>query len=201
MADPCQIGDDRAAAAGLRGHVSEKGLRVGFTGTLFVVRGDHARSLPAVEADPEPYQTRGEWTVWYVDEELVGVSARQTLDALWRATNTPVLSAFIFDSDCALISARDDRAGEWDACLVRGVVASLDEVDDDELAGRYGSPAETTERATAWARSGGLNPDPTRLLDVFAFEDADEIFLGLKLFDAMLAALGLPASEEEPFYL
>lgn len=173
---------------------------MGFIGTLAVWRGADVEANAVIPDVTESFQERGPWVVSYLDAELIGEDAAPLLSDLCRLTEAPALAAFVFESDSAFVTALAPGGDPWITCLVRDAVAGLEGLDEAGMTVRYGSSEQGAERAIEWSQRAGLTPDAGAVQQVLAVKDSPEIFLGLRLFDRLLSALGLPEPEEKPWY-
>ncbi len=175
-----------------------------FIGTLVAWQGSGSLGdLLSIASYDEPFEVRGRWTISYLNEELVGEAAVPLLRQICQKTDAPALSAFVFESDCAFVGAAEPTGSIWNTCLARHFVASLDNLNEIEMASRYGLPSESATRGVAWAQAASLVPDRPSLEAVFAYtglEEDEVVFPGIDLFGRMLDGLGLPASETPTFY-
>ncbi|MCU7826044.1 hypothetical protein [Kitasatospora sp. DSM 101779] len=106
--------------------------------------------------------------------------------ALARETGGPVLNAFVFDSDFAVVEVFDTGRPAW-TCVLSPEAALDHDCPQDWL----GDPAETAATAADWAAAHGLAADREALAAVLTAESdpfAEELVL------VLLAALGLPAA-------
>jgi len=159
-------------------------------------------SPPEIIEELTDFQDRGAWSVGYMPNELVGAEALPLLSQLCEWTGQPSLTAFIFEGDCAFVSALTPDGSFFSSCLARAAAAGLDDLDSAQATERYGSPEQASARAAAWAVAAGLRPDVPHLTAVFSEtgEDDSEIWFGYALFNRLLAALGVPASTNRTFY-
>ncbi|MEW1913235.1 hypothetical protein AB0442_33220 [Kitasatospora sp. NPDC085895] len=104
---------------------------------------------------------------------------------LVRETDGPVLNAFVFDSDFAVVEAFDAGRPAW-----RCVLSPESALDHDCPQDRLDDPAATAATAAGRAAAHGLAADREALASVLGAESdplAEELVL------VLFAALGLPA--------
>ncbi|WP_431677132.1 hypothetical protein [Kitasatospora sp. KL5] len=155
---------------------------MGFTGNLTVARSRtplaESAAVRASGALPEQSAQAGAWQFLATSGEDVRAAA------LAAETAGPVVSAFVLDSDFAVVEAFDADGPTW-TCVLSPETA----LDYDCPQDWIGAPAETARTAADWAAAHGLTADHAALAAVFAAESdpfAEDLVLEL------LAALGLP---------
>jgi hypothetical protein len=159
----------------------ERGVQMGFSGEILVARS--ARPLagsPAVGEAAVLFEKElgSGWRYAQMDGGAGGALAE-----LVRLTGAPALSAFVIDSDAALVEAASPAGVSWTAHV------------HPEHAAELGAPelelgtAEIVERAMAWAAEAGLDADAGA---VEAALGATGTFAE-ETFGTLLDALGLAA--------
>jgi hypothetical protein len=129
------------------------------------------------------------WQIGQYPGSDIERDARAMLTELTTETGQPCLTAFVLDSDAAIIEAVSRPTGYWRACLARASMAAhADEVGEDFAT--YPGPAAATQRASAWSTDAALQPQPGQLLRLFELDHAN-LFVEPLLFE-LLDALGIP---------
>ncbi|MEV7175596.1 hypothetical protein [Kitasatospora sp. NPDC093679] len=155
----------------------------GFTGNLTVARLDTPLSgTAAVRAAGVVADSCAAAEGWQL---LTSGGDGLRSSALARETGGPLVNAFVFDSDFAVVEVFDTGRPAW-TCVLSPEAA----LDHDCPQDRLGDPAETAATAADWAAAHGLAADPEALAAVLGAESdpfAEELVL------VLLTALGLPA--------
>ena len=137
----------------------------------------------------------GDWVVGlFPGNELAGQEP-ELHEELAAETSAPALTAFVLDSDAAIVEAWSSSDGFWRACLDRASAQKY--VSDPAVFGSMFLSGEGAARhAARWAREGGLAPDEPALLHLFTQAEADPFVEGL--VQALLEHLGIPPKALEP---
>ncbi|PBC70997.1 hypothetical protein BX265_5562 [Streptomyces sp. TLI_235] len=156
---------------------------MGFTGNLTVARLDApldgTAAVRAAGARPDRSAAADGW------QFLVTAGGDLATSALARETAGPLLSAFVLDSDFAVVEAFDGGRPAW-TCVLSPETALDHDCPQDWL----GDPAETADTAADWAAAFGLAPDRGALAALLAAESDP---FAEDLVSAFLTSLGLPA--------
>ncbi|MFI1169972.1 hypothetical protein [Streptomyces melanogenes] len=97
-------------------------------------------------------------------------------------TGAPVLVVHVVDSDFATVDAESPQGLSWHCALSPEMARDYDLPEE-----WIGDPVEVGERAEAWAREAGLQPDPVALRNALVAE-CDP--LAEDLVSALVHALG-----------
>ncbi|MBO1334839.1 hypothetical protein [Streptomyces sp. VRA16 Mangrove soil] len=149
-----------------------------------MVRSDDRVSahLPGVAAASESVFLDAErgWRVWAVDRE--DPVSDEELAVMAGRTGAPVLSAYVMDSDCAVVEALGTRTGPWRTCLGRASMAAYMAESGASVDDWFASAEQATRAAARWAREAGCEPSETVLAAAFAaFPDpfVETVFIAL----------------------
>jgi hypothetical protein len=148
---------------------------MGYSGRILVARthGAYAGAGPVLWE-----QDRGDGWRWIqLDSDLPGA-----LGELVGATNAPVISAYVLDSDLADVEALTPGGQRWRTYL------------HPEVAAGYGAPAlgqtpdEVLSAALTWSRLAGLTADADAVRKALAAHHVE----AEETLDALVTALGVP---------
>jgi hypothetical protein len=174
---------------------NEQRCEVGFSGSYVVCRSEVTLyDLVSVNERTEGLEWHDRrsdgWQVGQYQGTDIERDARAMLTELTAETGQPCLTAFVLDSDAAIIEGFSQPAGYWRSCLAReSMAAYADEVGEDFA--DYLEPAAATRRALAWSMDAALQPAPKLLRRLFELEHVT-LFVEPAFFE-LLAALGVPA--------
>jgi hypothetical protein len=161
------------------------GARMGYWGYIVAAKDERPlNDIPELSAFGDDYvkvePLHGGWQKAWVagasDDPLVGV------EALARATDGPVIGAFILDSDCGPVAATTPSGASWAATLAKATAIDSYQMPDD------GVSADAAMAALRlWAEQAGLQTG----LDLMR-EALDENARGPeRLFGLLLEAMGI----------
>ncbi|BCY05428.1 hypothetical protein [Actinoplanes sp. L3-i22] len=154
---------------------------MGYSGELLVARSAQPLAgSPAIGETAVLFEKElgGGWRYAQLDG-----GASDALAELVRLTGAPALSAFVIDSDAALVEAASPAGVSWAAHV------------HPERAAEMGAPAlglgpaEIVERAVAWAAEAGLTADAGAVAAVLASANT----FAEETFEELLDALGITA--------
>lgn len=133
-------------------------------------------AMRALDCVPLWWARDGEWQI------LQACPVTDPDPSIIRETRASVLVAHVVDSDFATVQAVSPDGQSWQCAL------SPEMARDYGLPGEWiGNSAEVGERAAAWARGAGLQPDPVALRTALVAECAP---LAEDLVFALVHALG-----------
>jgi hypothetical protein len=174
---------------------------MGFWGSLVLARTAGAslldfESIASRSEGLDSEDVRGPWRLGvFPGGELESAAPELHLE-LAGETGAPVLTAFVLDSDCAMIEAAGPATGFWRSCLARSAMRAYEDDDDDEAFDAFFLPPEqAAEAAAAWAAEAGYDVDRD-LLRVL-FETEPELFVH-GLLHQFVDALGIPPVGADP---
>ncbi|NEA38400.1 hypothetical protein [Streptomyces sp. SID11385] len=129
---------------------------MGFSGSFIVARAERPltglTAMRAADTAPLWWARDGEWQI------LQACPIADPDSSIISETRAPVLVCHVVDSDFVTV-----RAGSPDG-LTWGCALSPEMARDYGIPGEWiGDAAEAGERAAAWAREAGLEPDPVAL--------------------------------------
>lgn len=165
---------------------------MGFTGSFVVCRSD--RALDEIEAltsrdDAVEWQTGfpsgwrvGRYPGTGIVQDVVGM-----LRDLVTETGAPALTGWVFDSDYVDVIGYGPQSGWWHVALAPDAADGYLADDDIEFEDGFPDQEQAVERAEAWAREAGLQPDPSGLRKLF---DAEADPLAEDLFTSLVEVLG-----------
>jgi hypothetical protein len=176
---------------------------MGFWGSLVLARTAGAsllnfESIASRSEGLDSEDVRGPWRLGvFPGGELESAAPELHLE-LMEETGAPVLTAFVLDSDCAMIEAAGPATGFWRSCLARSAMRAYedDSNDGDEtFDALFLPPEQAAEAAAAWAAEAGYDVDRD-LLRVL-FETEPELFVH-GLLQQFVDALGIPSIGADP---
>ena len=167
-------------------------LAMGFSGSFIVARAvrpvTELAGMQSVGCVPCWWARDGEWQI------LQACPGGDSAFAIVLGqTGAPVLVADVIDSDFASVEAASPQGLSWHCALSPKMARGYNMPEE-----WIGAPAEVAERAEAWAREAGLQPDPAALRTALEAE-CDPLAEDLVL--ALVHALGFrfgDAADLEP---
>jgi hypothetical protein len=131
----------------------------------------------------------GAWVVGlFPGDELAGQEP-ELHEELAAETDAPALTAFVLDSDAAVVEAWSPVGGFWRACLDR-VSTQKYFGDPDSFGALFLSGEQACGKAVRWAQEAGLEPDERALSYLFTHAQADPFVEGL--VRTLVEQLGIP---------
>jgi hypothetical protein len=173
---------------------------MGWWGSLVLGRSERPiAELGALGEYGETLELRAElgggWQVWAHDGAELADTVERWLPELAGACRSPVLTAFVLDSDCADVRGFGPDSGWWSACLDRPSMDGYLSEDGLEVDDSFPDSREAARAAANWSADAGQAADESALVRVF---EAEAEPFAEDLFDDLLAALGLPGRMRRP---
>ena len=168
---------------------------MGYWGSVILARSpaplDTVEAITSRDAgleNPEEYD--GGWRAAETIGSSINITAPQMLFQLVEQTGAPALTGYVMDSDCVDLCGYGRQSGLWRACLARTAMADFyADQETDRFHDTFLHPNEAADRAAAWAREAGLDPDHAGLVELFA--RADDDLVGESEFDELRVLLGI----------
>lgn len=168
---------------------------MGWWGSLIVGRSDQQiAELAALEEYGQTLELWAElgdgWQVWAHNGWELADDVEGWLPAFAAECESPVLTAYFFDSDCADVRGFGARSGPWAACLGRESMQSYLSEDGGNVEETFPSAQAAALLAARWSAEAGYAADDGALVRVLKAGRGKPF--AEDLFDDLLEALGLP---------